>query len=475
MDGDDNNTPNGGRGNPRITKGTTDNRKKRVSTQRSSRRRRRSSPSSSLHQHDEDDDEKEHGLDPDFVVVDLTGGSPSGNNNEWSDDSGRDSENENGNNGSPDGSLGKRKRRKNTSTKRKSQPTKHILPSDTDAGTTHINNNSKKAGVGAAVPKNFVQCPICSKTVPEFYINSHVDSCLRRSQNGDVPSPSQALPLPSSRLGPGLVGIGVVCHNYNKNNGKEADASMPINPEKSFQLLPVPPKLAPALATDKSLRGMLKKYGLPVEGKKPELLDRYNKFRLTVELANDRGEPTSYDQLAKKVMKMAASTERQKPGLLAPLLLQGREGHHHHHNSRPSSSSGGGGGMLQHPSSSLGAAFGGGGPHDNSIPLTGYSFKELIEVARKRDAARKARLAQQQQQQQSEEDERQQEQDVCTSQPRNNDEDEGKKPSPQLENMQNNRRSTAATNAEVAIHAKNQLVEETLMGIDPEELDDWGI
>ena len=475
---DDANATNGGRGNSKSTKATEDNNPKKFSTRSSTRRRRRLSPSSSLHQHDDgDDDEKEHRVDPDFITVDLTGGSPAdSNNDEWSDDSDSDSEEDDGDGGSPDGSLGKRKRRENASTKRKSQPTKNIpAPQSDAAGGTHITNNNK---AGGSVPKNFVQCPICSKTVPEFYINSHVDSCLRRSQNGDMPSPSQPPPLPTSRLGSGTGVVG--CHiNNNKNNnsnGKEAGISIfSVNPDKSFQPLPVPPKLAPALATDKSLRGMLKKYSLPVEGKKPELLDRYNKFRLAVELANDRGEPTSYDRLAKKAMKMAVSTERQKTGLLAPLLFQGREGHlQHHHNSRPSSSSGrgGGGGMLQDPSSSVGAALGGGGAHENSIPLTGYSFKELIEVTRKRDAARKVRLAQQQQQQQSEEDE-QKEQDVCTSQPRNgDDEEEGKKP--QLENMQNNTTSTAATNA-AAIQAKKQLVEETLMGIDPEELDDWGI
>jgi len=477
---DDGNAPNGRIGNIKSTKATEDNNKKKFSTRSSRRRRRRrSSPSSSSHQHVDDDDEMEHGVDPDFIAVDLTGNLPVDiDNDEWSDDSGNDNENDD-DDGSPDGSLGKRKRKENTSTKRKSQPTKHIPapPSAVAAGATHVTNNNNKAG--ASVPKNFVQCPICSKTVPEFYINSHVDSCLRRSQNGDMPSPSQPPPLPTSRLGPGPGVVG--CHTYNDNNnnnnsnGKEADISISSgNPENSFQPLPVPPKLAPALATDKSLRGMLKKYSLPVEGKKPELLDRYNKFRLAVELANDRGEPTSYDRLVKKAMKVAVSTERQKPGLLAPLLFQGKECHHYHHNSIPSSS-GGGGGMLQHPSSSVGAALGGGvggGAHENSIPLTGYSFKEMIEVTRKRDAARKVRLAQQQQQ--SEGDEHQKEQDVCTSQPRNDDEEEGKKPSPQLENMQNNTTSSAATNA-AAIQAKKQLVEETLMGIDPEELDDWGI
>jgi len=158
-------------------------------------------------------------------------------------------------------------------------------------------------------------------------------------------------------------------------------------PEPPFDALAVPPKLVAALVTDKQLRAMLKRYGLASDGKKADLLERYNRFRLAVETANDREERTSYERLAFRL----AGQEKRKA---AASLLSSRT------TSTPSGTIiecggfGGGAGIhgsvRQHiriesvPPGPEGATTGEG------LTLTGWSFKELIAVCRARDRARKA-------------------------------------------------------------------------------------
>lgn len=172
-------------------------------------------------------------------------------------------------------------------------------------------------------PSGFVNCPICGRGVPSFYINSHVDQCLlteslgkkgsgNKSMYGDVVErpgesmPSSAFPknreslesddTRSSRAMNNSTKLG---HHYLGSNGSNSIKFQPLN---------VPPKLVAAITTEKTLRTSLKKFNLPTDGKKPDLMARYNAFRIAVQTANDRGEPTSYSRIASHI----ASQERRR-------------------------------------------------------------------------------------------------------------------------------------------------------------------
>lgn len=135
-------------------------------------------------------------------------------------------------------------------------------------------------------------------------------------------------------------------------------------------MLTVPPRLVPTLISEKSLRAALRKYGLPSEGRKSELLERYNRMRLAVETANDKGEAVSYAKLAHKVM----AQERQRA--VASLLVQ---------TDNINGSFAKPGALHVENTTTI----------DKDLDVVTYvvgpgtSFKELIAVTKARDAARK--------------------------------------------------------------------------------------
>ena len=236
--------------------------------------------------------------------------------------------------------------------------------------------------------QGFVDCPICSKSVPSFYINSHVDQCLGASggagggSNGaaGAPQDNDTMDDPSSSK--------AHHHHHHHNNNNSSKQQPPLStknknknntthkhpltapstaiPQGPFIPLSAPSRLVPSLATEKTIRAALKKYNLPTEGKKTDLLDRYDQFRLTVATANDRQERTTYNKLAQRVV----AQEKKKA---AANLLSGKN----------LGSSGGGGSVL------LGIT-GGGVRSDDGMSLVGCGFKELIAVTKARDAVRRA-------------------------------------------------------------------------------------
>lgn len=193
--------------------------------------------------------------------------------------------------------------------------------------------------------QGFVDCPICGRAVPAFYINSHVDQCLISTSE-------------NSRSHKAIV----------QNQKKSSDSV--VQDEKASCMLTVPPRLVPTLVSEKSLRAALRKYGLPSEGRKSELLERYNRMRLAVETANDKGEAVSYAKLAHKVM----AQERQRA--VASLLVQ---------TDNINGSFAKPGALHVENTTTI----------DKDLDVVTYvvgpgtSFKELIAVTKARDAARK--------------------------------------------------------------------------------------
>lgn len=107
---------------------------------------------------------------------------------------------------------------------------------------------------------SFLECPICGKSVHHLSMNGHIDQCL------------------------------------NKEPHKESS-------KPSWKPLEVPSKIIGTLANDKTIKAALKKYGIPCEGKKSELMDRYNRFRTEVEIANDKHEATTYERIVFRIAK----------------------------------------------------------------------------------------------------------------------------------------------------------------------------
>lgn len=140
--------------------------------------------------------------------------------------------------------------------------------------------------------QKFVHCPICGKSVSEFFVNSHIDQCLVNADRQNTTTEAGA------------------------KTGHPSTESKELESKKStyedWAPLPVPPKFIGNLVTEKMIRASLRKYGVATDGKKPELIDRYNKFRLEIEIANDRQEKTTYDKIASRIsqkerVKAAAS------------------------------------------------------------------------------------------------------------------------------------------------------------------------
>ena len=195
-----------------------------------------------------------------------------------------------------------------------------------------------------------MDCPVCGRSVPSFYINSHVDACLNGHSSKAAP-PEQAEP------------------DQARTEAQAPSASAAPEP------LVLPPKLVPTFLTDKALRQLLKRFCLPTDGRRAEMVTRYTRLRREVEVANDRGERTSYARLARRVL----GAERQ---VAAATLLGGGAPAEAHH---PCASGGraavvdlvGGGRDVLRDTT-------------NSDGFLGDSWRELVEATRRRDAARKA-------------------------------------------------------------------------------------
>lgn len=108
---------------------------------------------------------------------------------------------------------------------------------------------------------SFVECPVCGKNIHHLHMNGHIDACLNSNP----------------RVGEG-----------------EKPAWTPLE---------VPSKIIGTLANDKTIKAALRKYGIPCEGKKSELIDRYNRFRTEVEIANDKQETTTYERIVFRIAK----------------------------------------------------------------------------------------------------------------------------------------------------------------------------
>jgi hypothetical protein len=273
---------------------------------------------------------------------------------------------------------------------------------------------SSRKPADASTPQGFVPCPICGKSVPSFYINSHVDTCLSSSgggvglASGFGSSEDQSdrglktnyhnaaaplIPPPDSAQ----LAATVATTTQNKSNlGSRMKPSSPR--QDPYIPLAVPSCLVLSLASDKIIRAALKKYNLPSDGKKSEMFDRYTQFRTAVLTANDRQERTSYGKIAQKM----AAQERQRAAaaLLGSGLGNGntngqfgagttaaggllfRQGTKNHRFSSAITNKNSKNGNFQKR--------GGGG---DPMVLQGDSFEELIAVTKARDAARRAARA----------------------------------------------------------------------------------
>lgn len=84
--------------------------------------------------------------------------------------------------------------------------------------------------------------------------------------------------------------------------------------EELTEKIKVPPILHKASVTANRLRGMLKEWGLPIDGNKDTLWTRYRSFRSFVCTENDQGSQLSHHQVAQKFMKQSKPTQKQDQG-----------------------------------------------------------------------------------------------------------------------------------------------------------------
>ena len=199
---------------------------------------------------------------------------------------------------------------------------------------TIVQSNTEHRG-----KSSFVQCPICNEHVHNLVLNSHIDSCLAQP--------------------------------------REKAANMKNQPSAStWQPLQVPPKLMGNLASEKSVRQALRKYSLPAtEGRKADLIDRYNRFRMEVTLANDKQEQTTYEKIAWRVSK---KEKRRAAASLLRMDMQATTTTTHKAVID----------MTDHTDIDAYS-------HPREVQTQGYSFEELIRVTKLRDAVRKKMRAQQ--------------------------------------------------------------------------------
>eukprot|EP00890_Picochlorum_soloecismus_P002726 jgi/Picsp_1/3454/NSC_06292-R1_e3 ubiquitin-protein ligase rad18 len=217
----------------------------------------------------------------------------------------------------------------------------------------------------------FVHCPICGKSVSEFFINSHIDQCLVDIDGQNANGTAETGTKRGHAMGSEAL------------EGKK-DGHADWTP------LPVPPKFIGNLVTEKMIRASLRKYGVATDGKKPELIDRYNRFRLEIEVANDKQETTTYDKIASRISQkervraaasllnkpVSSSSKRQFNDSRMKLASNRQEAQA---NILPQAQTHNGGPDVDF--SKIG--------HPREIELHGSSFAELIKVTLLRDRFRK--------------------------------------------------------------------------------------
>ena len=244
------------------------------------------------------------------------------------------------------------------------------------------------ATAGAPIPQGFVECPVCSKAVPTFYINSHMDACLAGDGGGGGGQKQQKEASPNA----------IMRHGSGNSTGNKAPPSHPHpqtaplvekssknqeKEQKPFVPLALPPVLLPTIASDKTVRLLLKRFSLPTDRKKADMVDLYSSFRLAVATANDRQEATTYERLARQVV----AKERQRAMAVMQAPTTALMAHHQQQNriKRNGYSTGGGGGQHSNTDATDGTP-----PPPDAFELKNCSFEELIRVTKARDAAKKA-------------------------------------------------------------------------------------
>ncbi|XP_078008297.1 E3 ubiquitin-protein ligase RAD18 isoform X3 [Phascolarctos cinereus] len=118
-----------------------------------------------------------------------------------------------------------------------------------------------------------VECPVCSVSIPEAYINKHLDSCLSRED-------------------------------------KKESLRSSINKRKTM------PKIVYNLLSDRDLRKKLKEYGLSSQGNKQQLIRRHQEFVHMYNAQCDSLHPKSVAEIVKEVENMEKTRVRLESNTL---------------------------------------------------------------------------------------------------------------------------------------------------------------
>lgn len=140
------------------------------------------------------------------------------------------------------------------------------------------------------LPRGHVRCPSCSVMLPESFINTHLDGCLARGRAsagaGSSSMPSGGGAAPSSGGSSRQQAMnGAADGGHGSRNGIGSAANAVFGSKRGSGSnggggppLKVPPKLAFTLLSDKQLREMCRRYGLPATGKKEVLLSCFTQL-----------------------------------------------------------------------------------------------------------------------------------------------------------------------------------------------------
>ncbi|XP_043831383.1 E3 ubiquitin-protein ligase RAD18 isoform X1 [Dromiciops gliroides] len=122
-------------------------------------------------------------------------------------------------------------------------------------------NGPEKPSTSAFKEVTKVECPVCSVSIPETYINKHLDSCLSRED-------------------------------------KKESLRSSVNKRKTM------PKIVYNLLSDRELRKKLKEHGLSSQGNKQQLIRRHQEFVHMYNAQCDSLHPKSVAEIVKEIENM---------------------------------------------------------------------------------------------------------------------------------------------------------------------------
>ncbi|KAF8344342.1 uncharacterized protein EI90DRAFT_3149681 [Cantharellus anzutake] len=178
------------------------------------------------------------------------------------------------------------------STPRSKRPKPTLTPQDTPRSGILLSDSDIEVEEGANAPDPIVSCPICQTRIRLNRLDPHIERGCSDPEPKKNDSKAWGTLFASS-----------------KGGLKSKGARRAETPEQESERKPLP-KVTFALVKEKAIRELLSEHGLPTEGDKKVLQDRYNKWIALWNSSIDTSRPKSTVTLRKELKQWERTKEQ---------------------------------------------------------------------------------------------------------------------------------------------------------------------